>query len=93
MVHSLFDLSRAAIHLRTHEHFIFEGKCRKSLKEMKNMVIKDVMRMPNVTSFTISLATNTTFLSSHLFNEDGEIPMELLKDGKLNQAMSMFLLL
>ncbi len=57
------------------------------------MVIKDVMRMPNVTSFTISLATNTTFLSSHLFNEDGEIPMELLKDGKLNQAMSMFLLL
>jgi hypothetical protein len=73
-----------------HEHFIFEGKCKKSLKEMKNMVIEKVLCMPNATSSTISLAVSTTFLSCHFFDEDGEVPMELQKYGKLNQAMLMF---
>ncbi len=70
VVHSLSDLSRVAIHLRTHEHLISEGKCRKTFKEMKSMVIEEVLRMPNVTSSTISFAASIMFLSRHLFNED-----------------------
>jgi len=90
VVHSLFDLSRATINLKTHAHPIYERKCTESLEKMKSMVAEEVLHMPNVTSFVISLATSKTFLSHHLFNEDGEVPMELLKGEKLNQAMLMF---
>jgi hypothetical protein len=37
---------------------------------MKSMVIEEVLRMPNVTSSTISFAASIMFLSRHLFNED-----------------------
>ncbi len=55
------------------------------------MVAEEVMRMPNATSFVISLAISKTLLSRHLFNEDGEVPMELLKGEKLNQTTLMFI--
>jgi hypothetical protein len=65
--------------------------CKESLEEMKNMVIEEVLRTPNATSSTISLVASKTLLSHHLFNEDGEVPMEFLKGEKLNQAMLMFI--
>jgi hypothetical protein len=90
VVHSLSDLSRATIHLGTHAHHVFEGKCNEYFKEMKIMVTKEVLCTPNSISFVISLAVSKTFLSHHLFNEDGEVHVELLKGEKLNQAMLMF---
>ncbi len=45
--------------------------------------------MPNSTSFAISLVVNKTFLY-HLFNENGEGPIELMKGEKFNQTMSKF---
>jgi hypothetical protein len=45
--------------------------------------------MPNFTSFAITLIVNKTFLY-HLFNENGEGPIELLKGEKFNQTMSTF---
>jgi hypothetical protein len=56
---------------------------------MKNMVAKEVVRMPNVTFFAISLVVSKMFLFHHIFNEDGEVPMEFL-NSELNQAMLMF---
>jgi hypothetical protein len=91
VVHLLFDLSKVAIHLGTHEHHVFEGKCKESFEEMKNMVAEEVLHMPNATSFAISLIVSKMFLSCHLFNEDGEVLVELLKGEKINQTMSMFL--
>jgi hypothetical protein len=70
-----------------HAHLDVEGKCKEA---MENMVAKEVLYMPNVTSSTIALAINNTFLFHHLFNEHGEGLMELLKDKKLNQTMSKF---
>jgi hypothetical protein len=90
VVHLLSNLSRVAIHLETHAHFVSEGKCKNSLEEMKNMVVEEVLCMPNATSFAISLAMNKAFLSCHLFIKDGEVHVELLKCEKPNQAMSMF---
>jgi hypothetical protein len=51
---------------------------------MKNMVVEEVCRMPISTTLVITLFTSKTFLSRHLFNEDGEGPMEVLKDEKLD---------
>jgi hypothetical protein len=51
---------------------------------------KKVLCTSNATSSVISLAMSKTFLFLHLFNEDGEVPLELLKGEKLNQTMSMF---
>jgi hypothetical protein len=70
-----------------HAHLDVEGKCK---EVMENMVAKEVSYMPNVTSSTIALAINNTFLFHHLFNEHGEAFMELLKGKKLNQTMSKF---
>ncbi len=53
------------------------------------MVAKEVVRMPNVTFFAISLVVSKMFLFHHIFNEDGEVPMEFL-NSELNQAMLMF---
>jgi hypothetical protein len=70
-----------------HAHLDVEGKCKDA---MENMVANEVLYMPNVTSSTIVIAINNTFLFHHLFNEHGEGLMELLKGKKLNQTMSKF---
>jgi enamine deaminase RidA (YjgF/YER057c/UK114 family) len=73
-----------------HAHLDAEGECKEAMHAIKNMVAKVVSYMPNVTSFTIVLASNNTFLFHHPFNEHGEGPMELLKGKKLNRTMSKF---
>lgn len=90
VVHSLSDLLRVAIHLRTHEHIIFEEKCRKSLKEMKSMVIEEVLCMPNATSSTISLVVSTMFLSRHLFNKDGASKRWKIQSSHVNVPSFVF---
>ncbi len=67
------------IHLGTHAHAIVNNKCKESFKEMKNMVVEEVCCMPVSTTLAITLFTSKTFLSRHLFNEDGEGPVEVLK--------------
>jgi hypothetical protein len=52
---------------------------------MKNMVVDEVYHMPTPTTWTIVLSTSKIFISCHLFNEDGEGHVELLKGEKLNQ--------
>lgn len=90
IVHKLNNLSRVVNHLDMHAHLDVEGKCKEAMEAIKNMVAKEVSYMPNVTSSTIGLAINNTFLFHHLFNEHGEGPMELLKGKKLDQTMSKF---
>jgi hypothetical protein len=51
------------------------------------MVVKKVLCTPIATSSVISLVVNKTFLFDHLFNEDGQGTIELLKGDKLIQAM------
>jgi hypothetical protein len=46
--------------------------------------------MPIFTSYTIALVVNKAFLYHHLFNENGEGPIQLLKGEKFNQTMSKF---
>jgi hypothetical protein len=87
------NVSRITIHLHTHAHLVFNGKCRESFEEMKNMVAKKALRIPNVTSFVIALATNKTFFSPHLFNEDGQGTIELLKGDKFHEISLKFILL
>jgi hypothetical protein len=54
---------------------------------MKNMIIEKVCHMPISTTLAITLFTIKKFISCHLFNEDGEGPMEVLKGEKLNQTL------
>ncbi len=62
VVHLLFVLSRATIHLGTHVHHASKGKCKESLEDMKNMVVEEVLHMPNATSSTIALVASKVFL-------------------------------
>jgi hypothetical protein len=77
--------SRTSIHLGIHAHPIVKNKCRESFKEMKNMVVNEVYCTLTTTTLAIVSLTSKTFFSHHLFNEDGEDPMELLNGKKLNQ--------
>jgi len=54
---------------------------------MKNMVVEEVCCMPIATTLAITLFLSKTFLSRHLFNEDGECPIEVFKGEKLNQML------
>jgi len=90
VVHKFPNLSRIVIHLGIHAHPIAKGKCRKSFKEMKNMVVNEVYYTPIITTLAIVLLVSKTFFSRHSFNEDGEGSMELLKGKKLNQTLLKF---
>ncbi len=51
---------------------------------MKNMVVDEVYHTPIATTLAITLFTNKTFFPHHLFNKDGQSPIELFKGEKLD---------
>ncbi len=46
--------------------------------------------MPNVMSFAIALAASKTFLAHHIFNENGQGIVKLLKGDELNKTILNF---
>jgi hypothetical protein len=50
----------------------------------------EVYHMPIATTLTIILSSNKTFVFHHLFNEDGQSLIELLKGDKLDQMLLKF---
>jgi hypothetical protein len=54
------------------------------------VVVDKAFSMPNSTSFAKALIVNKTSLYHHLFNENGEGLIELLKGENFNQTMSKF---
>ncbi len=54
------------------------------------MVAKEVCHTPIATTLAIALTMSKTFLFCHLFKEDGEGHVELLKGEKLDQALLKF---
>jgi hypothetical protein len=78
VVHKLQSLSRAAICLGMHEHLVAKGMCREALEEIKVLVEGQVSCTPNAKIFAITLNASRAFLARHLFNENGEGPLEIL---------------
>jgi len=54
------------------------------------MVANKVYCMPIATTLAIALFVSKTFLSHHLFNEDGQGLVELLKGENLNKMLLKF---
>jgi hypothetical protein len=54
------------------------------------MVVDEVCRTPTATSLVITLFTNKSFLSRHLFNEDGNGHVEFLRGAKVNKMLLKF---
>ncbi len=63
-----------------------KGNCREVVEQVKALIQEEVFH----TSSTIVLVASKSFLSHHLFNEDGEGPLETLKRDKLCQVMEKF---
>jgi hypothetical protein len=76
VVHKFPKLSKSMIHLGTHAHLIVNIKCKESLQEMKNMVGNEVCWTPTTTTLAIVLSRSKTFFFHHLFNEDGQGPVD-----------------
>jgi hypothetical protein len=55
------------------------------------MVVDKVCCMPIATILAVALSTRKTFLFHHLFYEDGQGFVELLKGEKLNQMLLKFI--
>jgi hypothetical protein len=55
------------------------------------MVVDEVYHTSTLTSLTIALFMNKTFLFRHLFNEDGKGHVEFFKGEKLNQTLLKFI--
>jgi hypothetical protein len=60
-------------------YLIANDKCKNVLEKIKALIEVEGFCTPNA----IVLVANKTFLFHHLFNEDGEGLMELLKNKKL----------
>jgi hypothetical protein len=91
--HKQVDLIQVAIHLRTHDHLIVEGKCRNVVEQVKFLVQDKVFHNLSITLSIISLVTNIFFLFKHSFNEDGDELVEPFNGDKLRQMMDKFTIL
>jgi len=90
VIHKLQSLSRIAIHLNRHEHLVVEGMCTEALEEIKVSIEGYVSHTLDAKIFAIALNVNKTFLAHHLFNENGEGPMENLQGEKFDKVMDKF---
>jgi len=90
IVHKQVDLIQVVIHLRTHDHFIVEGKCRNVMEQVKFLVQDKVFHNLSITLSIIFLVTIFFFLFKHSFNEDGDELVEPLNEDKLCQMMDKF---
>jgi hypothetical protein len=68
-MHRFQSLSRAAIHLRVYNHPVVDGKCQKSIKEIKRLITEEVDRTPNAKISSISFNASKTFLASYLLDD------------------------
>jgi hypothetical protein len=55
------------------------------------MVVYEGYYMPIATTLAMALYVRKTFLFNHLFNENGQGSVELLKGEKLNQMLLKFI--
>jgi hypothetical protein len=68
-----------------------DGKCKKSVDETRRLIAEEVNPTPNAKIFAISLNVNKTFLITHLFDDNGDGLMDLLKGKQLEQIQNKFL--
>ncbi len=90
VIQKLQSLWRIVIHLNTHEHLVAQGMCRESLEEIKVLVEGQVSRTLDANFFAIALNESKAFLAHHLFNENGEGPIEILQGEKLDKMTNKF---
>jgi hypothetical protein len=64
--------------------------CKKPLEEIKVLVKGQVSCTPDTKIFAIVLNVSKATLLHHLFNENGEGPMEILQGEKLDKVMDKF---
>ncbi len=84
-MHRFKSISRAVIHLGVHKHHVVDGKCMESMNETRRLIIEEVDLTPNAKIFAILLCVSKTFLATHLFNENGDGLVKLLKGEQLKQ--------
>jgi hypothetical protein len=64
---------------------VVDGKSMESMNETRRLIVEEVNLTPNAKIFAILLSVGKTFLVTHLFNENGDGLVELLKGGQLKQ--------
>ncbi len=71
------------IHPGLHKHLVVDGKCRESTDETRRLIIEEVDHTPYAKIYVILLNASKTFLVMHLFDDNGDGPIELLKGEQL----------
>ncbi len=90
VVHKLQSILRVVIYLGIHKHPMADGKCKKFVNKTKRLITKEVNHMFDAKIFVISLSASKTFLVTHLFDDNGDGPMELLKGEQLKHIQDKF---
>jgi len=67
-----------------------DDKCKDFVNETGRLIVKEVNCMPDAKIYAISLSASKTFLATHLFDESGDGPMDLLKGEYLKQIQYKF---
>jgi len=62
-----------------------DDKCKEFVNETRRLIVHEVNRMFDAKISMISLNPSKTFLVTHLFDESGDGPVDLLKGEYLKQ--------
>jgi hypothetical protein len=65
--------------------------CKEAMEDMKVLVVGEIFHTHENKNSRVVLVVNEMFLSQHLFNEDGDNPLELLKGKQLEKVMDKFM--
>ncbi len=68
-----------AIHFGVHNHLVVNDKRMEFLKETRRLIVEEVVRMPKVKMFVISMNASKTFLVKHLLNDYNDGKVEFFK--------------
>lgn len=83
------NMTRACIHLGSHDHPVGYVECRENKMKIMNLVEAHVEKNPTGKSSAIALEASKDYLGEHLLSPIGE-PKTLLNDEELNDVFKLF---
>lgn len=83
------DMTRACIHIGTHDHPVGYADCRLSKQKILNLVESHVGQNPEGKTSSIALEASKDFLSDLLLAQPGEV-RKYLSDEELDQAFRLY---
>jgi hypothetical protein len=83
------DMTRACIHLGTHDHPVSDCICWETLDTISSLIAQEVSKTPTTKNSAIAMAASKEFLDKYLIHSDPG-PKKMLRDQELEDVLDKF---